>query len=329
MRKLLYAIFIILFLLQLGAFFIDLELTIAIVTSCYMPVCFIFFFRRIDIFEKETWQDIISVFLLSCVTLMIYVFFIPFVHSLFETLSNDENTSFVDMLFGVAIPEEIIKIIPVLIILKFTKFINEPIDYIIYSSISALGFAFIENIQYIYLHQEDNLNIIAVRSFFPTLMHMCTTSIIGFQLYKFYKNKQDPTIKLYELFYITLPLIIAALLHTIYNLEEGLLTLMFLSLYYSHSIKRTLKESPFMDREQIKKELNTENSVTNKGNFKILILMTIGVLIMDLFFGYIHHGSINYDMFQNLQFILIIFGTITAAALDKEDLDAIWNDLGK
>ena len=46
--------------------------------------------------------------------------------------------------------EEIIKIIPVLIILKTTKFINEPIDYIIYSSISALGFAFIENIQYIY-----------------------------------------------------------------------------------------------------------------------------------------------------------------------------------
>ena len=328
MRKAIYLIFALLFLLQLGDFLIDLELAIAIVTSIYMPVCFIFFFRRIDIFEQETWKDIAYVFLISCITLMIYTPFIPFVHSFFETLSY-ENISFWDMLLGVAIPEEIVKIIPVLIILKTTTFINEPIDYIIYTSISALGFAFLENIDYIYSYQNDDLNIVAVRSFFPTLMHMTTTSIIGYQLYKFQKKKQNKKLNSYDYIYIILGFIIAALSHTIYNLEEGGITLIVLCIYYSQLIKTTLKESPFIDHSKIKKELTTENSVTNSGNFKILISMTLGVLIMDLIFGYVHNGSFNYTMFENLKFIIIIFATIAGAALDKEDLEKIWSNLGK
>ena len=325
MRRSIYFMFTLLFLLQLGSFLTDLAFLIAIVTSIYMPVCFILFFRRIDIFEQETWRDIVFVFLTSCITIMIYSFFIPFVYSMFETLGDEVDASFFDMLFGVAIPEELIKIIPVLIALKLTKFINEPIDYIIYSSISALGFAFIENIQYIYLYQEEDLNIIAVRSFFPTMMHMCTTSIIGFQLYKFYKNQQNQILKSYDFLYIILAFIIAALLHTAYNLEDGIYTLLVLSLYYSICIKKTLKDSPFMDYNKIEKELSIETSVTNSGNFKILFFMTIGVLVMDLIFGYMHHGHFNYDMFQNLQFIIAIFVFIVAGALNKDDIKEIYH----
>ena len=44
--------------------------------------------------------------------------------------------------------EELVKIIPFLLLLKFFKFIDEPYDYILYASSSALGFAFMENMIY-------------------------------------------------------------------------------------------------------------------------------------------------------------------------------------
>lgn len=47
--------------------------------------------------------------------------------SIFPGLQTD-SPSFIDMLIGVATIEEIAKIIPVVIIIKITKSINEPID---------------------------------------------------------------------------------------------------------------------------------------------------------------------------------------------------------
>ena len=146
MKKTAYYLFILLLILHLCSYWVNLEGIIAVFTSLYMPICFAFFFRRIDVFEQESWKDMMLVFVVSCITLLIYFYspFIGFVQSTFELPDELGNASFLQMLFAIAIPEEIIKIIPVLIILKTTKFINEPIDYIIYSSISALGFAFIE-----------------------------------------------------------------------------------------------------------------------------------------------------------------------------------------
>ena len=50
--------------------------------------------------------------------------------------------------FGIGLIEETVKIIPFLLMLKFSRQINESIDYVIYASVSALGFAFMENLIY-------------------------------------------------------------------------------------------------------------------------------------------------------------------------------------
>ena len=171
--------------------FHDLSFFVSLLTSIFVPICFIFFFRKIDVFERENYRDLFFSFLLSTVTM----FILGTIVILFLTIFRPEDFSsynFLQMFFYVGLPEEILKILPVLFILKYTKFINEPIDYIIYSSISALGFVFYENIEYISGNLTDLSSIVSVRNIFPLLMHMCTTSIFGFLIfcYKLTSNKK-------------------------------------------------------------------------------------------------------------------------------------------
>jgi len=328
MKKIVYNLSVLLLLLHLVSYWVNMDGIIAIITSMYMPICFAFFFRKIDVFEQEEWKNLLLVFLISCATLIIYAPFIPFIHSSFNiSISNVTDISFLNMFFGVAIPEEIVKIIPVLIVLKKTKFINEPIDYIIYSSISALGFAFIENIGYIYSHLNKDINIIAVRSFFPTLMHMCTTSMIGFQLYNLERKKQSQGVKKFYFLYVALSFFIAALSHTIYNCFDSTFVLIILCVCYAVFIKETMQASPFIDITKINKELDDKNNLKASGYNQFYIYMVFGVLLMDIGFGYMHNGKINLNILGNLAIIIILFSIIINSGLDG--IKEIYNKLTK
>ena len=128
MRIIIYILFGCISLAYIGSAWTDLDYMLSILTSLYIPVCLIYFLReKVDIFEKETWADLLLVFMISCIITFLFGFILTFRDSVFTTLHTD-NPSFVDMLLGVAFLEEIVKIIPVLIILKLMKSINEPID---------------------------------------------------------------------------------------------------------------------------------------------------------------------------------------------------------
>lgn len=327
MKKTVYTFSALLLLLHLFSYWVNTEGIIAIITSLYMPICFAFFFRKIDVFEQEEWKDLLLVFLISCTSLFIYSPFIPFVHSSFGISSISADISFLNMLFGIAIPEEIVKIIPVLIVLKKTKFINEPIDYIIYSSISALGFAFIENIEYIYNYLDKDINIIAVRSFFPTVMHMCTTSIIGFQLYKLQEKKQSQRANKFSFFYIVLAFIIASLSHTIYNCVESMYPLIILCGYYAYFIQETIKASPFIDITKINKEFGVNKKPSSSRYNHFYIYMIFGVLLMDIVFGYTSSGKINLNILSNLILIILLFSYIINAG--SNGIKEIYDNLSK
>jgi len=198
MRASIYFLFGCISILYIGYTFEDTGFLLSILTSLYMPICLMFFLRKIDIFETETWKDLLLIFMTGCVITYLFTLTLSIRDSIFPGLQTD-SPSFIDMLIGVATIEEIVKIIPVLIIIKITKLINEPIDYLIYASVSALGFAFLENINYIYEYKDAHVNIVGVRSFMPTIMHVCTTSIIGAGIYKFQKENYKK--KAYDLHY--------------------------------------------------------------------------------------------------------------------------------
>jgi protease PrsW len=171
----------------------------------------LFYLRRLDIFEPEKLKYLVSAPVLG----MVFSFFtgpitdilnLGFHFSLNGELLNDFFYCFI----GIGMIEEFVKIIPLIILLKTSRIINEPYDYILYGSLSALGFAFIENLIYF---DEYRLHIIHGRALSAAIMHMFLTSVIAYGLvlnrYKRHKNKYWNFIFFF---------LLSSLLHGVYDL---------------------------------------------------------------------------------------------------------------
>lgn len=144
-------------------------------------IIWLIYLRKIDVFEPEKWGFVILTFVLGI--LFSYGTFIISDINQFVIGFTQNGEIFNDFLYcfiGIGLVEEIMKLIPFLLILKFTNEVDEPIDYIIYPSISALGFAFAENI--LYFHGLG-LDIIHGRALISVVAHMICSSIIGYGLY--------------------------------------------------------------------------------------------------------------------------------------------------
>tara|TARA_B100000700_G_C14924259_1_gene798575 strand:+ start:19 stop:1035 length:1017 start_codon:yes stop_codon:yes gene_type:complete len=272
MNRLIYFGFFIVIAVFINRIYIDLEYITVILSAFLFPLLFIFFLQRIDVFERENIKDILYVFIFGCVaSFVLSLIYVP-VRNFF--VPENQCSELLICLFSVALPEEIIKIIPFVLVLKYRKFIDEPIDYLIYASASALGFAFIENIQYIYSYS-DLGGIVATRSFLPLIMHMVTSSILAFGIFLYANSKR---IK-----YIFYGLIIASFLHAAYNsLPIGFLVLIFMLIYYARLIQSLLNISPFYDESK-------ENDIHSCSNFLLYIL--IFILILDFIYDIYHNGT--------------------------------------
>lgn len=170
----------------------------------------IMYLRRLDIFEAEKWRYIIlTVFLGMLFCFLAYPLSdldnLVFGFDLNGGLIND----FFYSVIGIGVVEEFVKIIPLLLMMRFTNEINEPFDYILYASLSALGFAFVENLVYF---DEDRLHIIHGRALTAVVAHMFNSSIIAYGiLLNKYKWRKNPYL-IFILFFI-----LAAASHGFYD----------------------------------------------------------------------------------------------------------------
>jgi hypothetical protein len=155
--------------------------------------------------------------------------------------------------FGIGAVEELMKIIPLLLLIRFTKAVHEPYDYILYASLSALGFAFIENLKYF---DERNLNIIHGRALASTVSHMFDSSIIAYGLIlNRYKRKYNPGLN-FMLFFL-----LAALAHGFYDFwlinkaarDFSIFTILFLIVgisVWDTFLNNALNNSDFFDKDK-------------------------------------------------------------------------------
>jgi len=196
--------------IQMKLIFENVTITIALF-SLLISFIWIFYLYKLDLFEKEKYQYILFAFILgslnSFFAFPIYDFYEIFMKfDLNDTIWNDLLYS----IFAIGAIEEFIKITPLFFILLFTKEINEPYDYIFYACVSALGFAFVENLMYL---SNDSYNIIAGRFFYAAIGHLCDSAIVAYGLvlgrYK-YKNKN--TVFLFITTFIT-----ACVIHGLYD----------------------------------------------------------------------------------------------------------------
>lgn len=136
--------------------------------------------NQLDVFEPENYQILLMIFIsgAACSYLVypltdLYNFIVP-------TRSTD---SLWQGLFWaitrIGLIEEFVKIIPLFLLWKFTKILNEPFDFLLFGAISALGFAFVENTMYL---TNSELTAISGRALFASPMHLFLTSMIGYRV---------------------------------------------------------------------------------------------------------------------------------------------------
>ncbi len=153
------------------------QLNISTFMAFLISFVWLLYVRKIDIYEKERWGHIIVTFIMGA----FFSYFAPIGYGIFSAFGVDLNNrpinDFLYSIFIIGGIEETVKITPFLILLKYTKAADEPYDYILYPSIAALGFAFVENISYI---NSSGLFNIGGRALYSTVAHMVFSSVIGY-----------------------------------------------------------------------------------------------------------------------------------------------------
>lgn len=179
--------------------------------GAFLILCiWIMYLLRVNIHRKRNLFSVWATVLLSAVFVFpVWLLYDFYKYTLHFELNGEILNDALYCVFGIGVIEELVKIIPFLLILRFTKVIKEPIDYIMYASLSALGFAFVENFMYF---KDGSLNIIHSRALSASISHMIDSSIIayGLILAKF-KYKKNPALFFFLFF------LIAAFSHGFYD----------------------------------------------------------------------------------------------------------------
>ncbi|NJK98884.1 MAG: PrsW family intramembrane metalloprotease [Bacteroidales bacterium] len=156
-------------------------------------ICWVVFLRKVDIYEPETWKYVIMALSLGMAFSFLTYPLSDINHLMFNFNINGNFLN--DLLYcvlGIGAIEELVKIIPLLLLVRFTKTVNEPYDYILYASLSALGFAFMENLIYF---EETSLQIIHGRALTAVVSHMFNSSVIAYgMVLNIYRRRRNPVL---------------------------------------------------------------------------------------------------------------------------------------
>lgn len=164
---------------------------LAFLSALLILFTWLIYLKKVDVFEPESWKNLFLIFLLGAV-FTFFVYPISDTINIYGKLRINGNilNDFIYCVFTIGFVEELVKITPLLLVLKYSKIINEPLDYIIYASVSALGFAFVENIKYF---DYAGLDIIHGRALISVIVHMFNTSLIAYGMVynKFVRKKNN------------------------------------------------------------------------------------------------------------------------------------------
>ena len=161
----------------------QLDLIFPIVGAVCGAMLWLGYFKRIDILEHEKITDTIIAFIIGFLTPTLALWIYYGLEILGFNFNGELINDFFYSIFGVGLTEEISKLIGVLIAFKIIKKrINEPIDYLVFAGVVALGFSVRENFIY---YNNYGAQIASGRTFISCLVHIINTSICVYGIYRF------------------------------------------------------------------------------------------------------------------------------------------------
>jgi RsiW-degrading membrane proteinase PrsW (M82 family) len=142
------------------------------------------YFRKIDVFEPEKIKHLLVALLTGCGTPFISIAIYRLVDLTGLEMTGDVSNDLFYSIVIIGANEELSKIIGVLVAFRLLRnYIKDPIDYLVYAGLVALGFSIVENFKYF---NEYGMQIITTRAFYSALVHIINTTII---VYGFYRLK--------------------------------------------------------------------------------------------------------------------------------------------
>jgi RsiW-degrading membrane proteinase PrsW (M82 family) len=165
------------------------------------------FFRHVDGFEKESVKASFVCLAMGLLSPVVTFAISPFIEGTFDRESVDGLLGFA--IFQVGAVEEFSKILPFLILLFRTNWINESVDFVKYPAVSAIGFATTENILYAMQH---GLEVLQFRAVLSLPGHVFFSSVCGFMLYRGFRKYQE-----FSVWYLLAGFSIGVLAHGLYD----------------------------------------------------------------------------------------------------------------
>lgn len=185
--------------------------------AAYLAVGFSLFVWMLFLYQmlyirKEKWKFIIPLFLVATFfPILVYAFsdLLRYVYSIFEIeLSRSDLTYCV---VNIGMVEELVKVIPwLLFYLIFKKHFHRPVHFMLLPVVSALGFAFSENLIYV---NSNDYELVFVRSGISLIMHVACSSIIGYMSWRAHINKKIGS----KLLHIIGGFVLASTLHGVFD----------------------------------------------------------------------------------------------------------------
>lgn len=162
-----------------------------ILGAVFGAILWLNYFKRLDVQKHEKLNDILISFIIGFLTptITLWVYFILEIFGI--NFNGKLVNDFFYSILGVGLTEELSKLLGVFVTFKILKKrINEPIDYLIFSGIIALGFSIREN--FIYYNNYGSLYVTG-RTFISSLVHIINTSICVYGIYRFKIFKKGNT----------------------------------------------------------------------------------------------------------------------------------------
>ncbi|MBS2038285.1 PrsW family intramembrane metalloprotease [bacterium] len=221
----------------------------AVLAALLIALMWMVLLRRIDVFEPEPAWSIAWMFLLGCLSaqwlLTPIQLLINILDPRLDVIQKPQliSSDLTYAVLHVGIPEELVKILPVLVYALLSRQFNEPLDWLIYGSLSALGFSSMENISYF---SRDPSEGMLARFILCVLGHMTYTCLI---CYSWTRSRHMRGHGLLASSLLTLLAFgLAAGLHGLYDFvpnHQKLLVGWLEAVIYGRMLANSLSHSPF------------------------------------------------------------------------------------
>ena len=152
---------------------------IGFIAAFLILLIWIIFLYKLDIYKKDNIAKLIFTVFLGAIFTNLSLFLYNYSGFYWGfTITGEKTNDLLYSIFGIGLFEEIIKLIPFLFVyIIWRKEFKEPYDYILYIVMSALGFAFVENLMYF---SEGVVHTISVRSVISSIGHMFFSATIAY-----------------------------------------------------------------------------------------------------------------------------------------------------